>query len=125
MRTIKNIALAAVLAVFSLPALACVTVGEETAWALSLVPDAVVTSHRGAVTQRLLAVFNAAPPVTEFAADRAVVYSSQGLPDVLVALFLDGCRVGGVRMDKSRYLSLVGATSTQASAGSLLQPHTV
>ncbi len=86
---------------------ACVSPGEVTARVLAVVPDAAPVTHGGAVAGRLLALFNATPPVTEATADRAIVYSSDRLAEVLAVLFQDGCRVGAVRITRAAYRSLL------------------
>ena len=78
---------------------------------LAQVPDASPVTHGGAMTGRLLALFNATPPATAATADRAIAYSSDRLADVLAVLFQDGCRIGAVRIPGAQYRSLLrGAT---------------
>ncbi len=86
---------------------ACVSPGEVTEAVLAQVPDAAPVTHGGAVAGRLLALFNATPPVTEATADRAIVYSSDRLAEVLAVLFQGGCRVGAVRIPGAAYRSLL------------------
>ncbi len=86
---------------------ACVSPGEVTARVLAVVPDAAPVTHGGAVAGRLLALFNATPPVTEATADRAIVYASDRLAEVLAVLFEDGCRIGAVRIPSAAYRSLL------------------
>jgi hypothetical protein len=85
----------------------CVSPGEVTEAVLAQVPDAAPVTHGGAVAGRLLALFNATPPVTEAAADRAIVYASDRLAEVLAVLFQDGCRIGAVRIPATAYRSLL------------------
>ncbi len=86
---------------------ACVSPGEVTARVLAQVPDAAPATHGGAVAGRLLALFNATPPATAATADRAIVYSSDRLAQVLAVLFQDGCRIGAVRLPGTAYRSLL------------------
>jgi len=86
---------------------ACVTPGQVTTQVLAYVPDAAAVTHDGAVAGRLLALFNAVPPVTDLAADRVTVYASDRLAEVLAVLFRNGCRVGAVRIPVTAYRSLL------------------
>ncbi|MFQ5954017.1 MAG: hypothetical protein ACE5JZ_03025 [Kiloniellales bacterium] len=98
------------LAAFFLPGSAdaqCTTPADVTLRVLAQVPDAEAVQHQGEMSERLGALFNATPPITDDPIDQAVVYSSDRLARVLVVLFFHGCRVGAVYLPRDAYLALV------------------
>ena len=89
---------------------ACITPAAIAAQVLRVAPDArAFIVEDPAALAELTRWFNRLAPVSHIEADRIVAFETEGIPEMLIVFFFNGCKTGSVPMPKPFYRLFVPA----------------